>query len=49
MRSISLTALALAGVLILTGSAAALPAPGFTELVSLSTAGVQGDQDSQTP
>jgi uncharacterized repeat protein (TIGR01451 family) len=49
MRSTSLAALAIAGVLALTGGAAALPAPGFTELVSLSTAGVQGDQDSQTP
>jgi uncharacterized repeat protein (TIGR01451 family) len=49
MRSINLAALALAGALVLIGSAAALPAPGFTELVSLSTAGVQGDQDSQTP
>jgi uncharacterized repeat protein (TIGR01451 family) len=49
MRSISLAALAIAGVLVLSGSAAALPAPGFTELVSLSSAGIQGDQDSQTP
>jgi uncharacterized repeat protein (TIGR01451 family) len=49
MRSINLAALALAGALVPIGSAAALPAPGFTELVSLSTAGVQGDQDSQTP
>jgi uncharacterized repeat protein (TIGR01451 family) len=49
MRSTSLAALAIAGVLVLSGSAAAVPAPGFTELVSVSTAGVQGDQDSQTP
>jgi uncharacterized repeat protein (TIGR01451 family) len=49
MRSISLAALAIAGVLVLSGGAAAVPAPGFTELVSLSSAGVQGDQDSQTP
>jgi uncharacterized repeat protein (TIGR01451 family) len=49
MRSISLAALAIAGVLVLSGGAGAVPAPGFTELVSLSSAGVQGDQDSQTP
>jgi uncharacterized repeat protein (TIGR01451 family) len=28
---------------------AAAPAPGFTELVSVSSAGVQGDQDSELP
>jgi uncharacterized repeat protein (TIGR01451 family) len=49
MRWISLAALAIAGVFVLSGSAAALPAPGFTELVSVSSAGVQGDQDSQSP
>src|SRR6059058_659740 len=31
------------------GGAAALPAPGFTELVSVSSAGVQGNQDSELP
>jgi uncharacterized repeat protein (TIGR01451 family) len=49
MRWISLAALAIAGAFILSGSAAAVPAPGFTELVSISSAGVQGDQDGQSP
>jgi uncharacterized repeat protein (TIGR01451 family) len=49
MRRIIFAALATAGVLILSSGAAAVPAPGFTELISISTAGVQGDQDSQTP
>jgi uncharacterized repeat protein (TIGR01451 family) len=48
-RIISVTALATAGVLVLSGVAAAQPAPGFTELVSVSSAGVQGNQDSQRP
>lgn len=49
MRSIRLLALAIAGVLVLSGTAAALPAPGFTELISVSSTGIQGDQDSQSP
>ena len=49
MRSISLAALAIAGVFVLSGAAGALPAPGFTELVSRSTVGTQGDNDSQSP
>src|SRR4029453_2237767 len=49
MRSIRLLALAVAGVLVLSGTAAALPAPGFTELISVSSTGIQGDQDSQSP
>ena len=38
---------ALAGVA--AADVAAAPAPGFTELVSVSSAGVQGDQDSELP
>jgi len=49
MRIAALAALATAGALILAGSAAALPVPGFTELVSQSSSGVQGDQDSELP
>jgi uncharacterized repeat protein (TIGR01451 family) len=48
-RAMGVTVLATAGVLVLSGVAAAQPAPGFTELVSVSSAGVQGDQDSQRP
>src|SRR5262245_60660766 len=48
-RTIGVTALVAAGVLLLSGTAAALPAPGLTELVSVSSAGVQGNQDSQQP
>ena len=48
-RTSSLVALALAGVLLIPGWATALVAPGSTELVSLSSAGVQGDQDSEMP
>jgi uncharacterized repeat protein (TIGR01451 family) len=40
---------ALAGALVFAAGAPAQPAPGFTELISLSTAGVQGDQDSELP
>jgi uncharacterized repeat protein (TIGR01451 family) len=36
-------------VLVLAGGAAALPAPGFTELISVSSGGVQGNHDSQMP
>jgi uncharacterized repeat protein (TIGR01451 family) len=36
-------------VLALASGAASAPAPGFTELVSVSSAGVQGDQDSELP
>ena len=49
MRIAALAALATAGALILAGSAAALPVPGFTELVSQSSSGVEGDQDSELP
>src|SRR6266550_4538467 len=48
-RTISVVALAAAGVLVLSAAAAAEPAPGFTELVSVSSGGVQGNQDSQRP
>jgi uncharacterized repeat protein (TIGR01451 family) len=36
-------------VLVFVTGAAAVPAPGFTELVSVSSAGVQGNQDSERP
>src|SRR5215216_1236671 len=49
MRIAALAALATAGALIVAGSAAALPVPGFTELVSQSSSGVEGDQDSELP
>lgn len=49
MRWIRLAALAIAGVFVLSGTAAAVPAPGLTELISLSSTGIQGDQDSQSP
>ena len=49
MRGITLIALVTAGVLLLAGGAAAEPVGGFTELLSVSTAGVQGDQDSEAP
>jgi uncharacterized repeat protein (TIGR01451 family) len=49
MRITTFAALAVAGVLVLSGGAVAQPAPGFTELVSVSSAGVQGDQDSEMP
>jgi uncharacterized repeat protein (TIGR01451 family) len=49
MRMSSLAVLVSAGVLVLAGPAVAQPAPGFTELVSVSSAGVQGDQDSELP
>ena len=49
MRRASFAVLGCAAALALAGAAAATPAPGFTELVSLSSAGVQGDQDSEAP
>jgi uncharacterized repeat protein (TIGR01451 family) len=49
MRIVVLAALAMAGALILAGTAAALPVPGFTELISQSSSGAQGDQDSEMP
>jgi uncharacterized repeat protein (TIGR01451 family) len=49
MRTVALAVLATAGALILSGAAGAVPAPGFTELISLSSAGVQGNQDSELP
>ena len=49
MRMAALAALVTAGALVLAGTAVALPVPGFTELVSQSSAGVQGDQDSEMP
>jgi len=48
-RTIGIAALATAGVLIIPGGAVAETAPGVTELVSVSSAGVQGNQDSQRP
>ena len=39
----------IAGVLGISARAAAEPAPGSMELVSLSSAGLQGDQDSDPP
>ena len=45
----TLAVLAAAGVLAMSGGAAALPAPGFTELISVSSAGTQGNQDSERP
>jgi uncharacterized repeat protein (TIGR01451 family) len=47
-RIVAATAAAIT-VLTLAGGAGAAPAPGFTELVSVSSAGVQGNQDSETP
>src|SRR5436305_249341 len=38
-----------AGALVLAVGAGAQPAPGFTELDSVSSAGVQGNQDSEVP
>lgn len=49
MRTIGLVVLATAGALSLAGPAAAEPAPGFTELASVSTFRMQGNQDSQLP
>src|SRR5262249_2249707 len=40
---------AAAGALVLAVDAGAQPAPGFTELDSVSSAGVQGNQDSELP
>src|SRR5262245_12493552 len=47
MKRIPLSALAAAGFVFATSTAA--QAPGVTELVSASSAGVQGDQDSELP
>jgi uncharacterized repeat protein (TIGR01451 family) len=44
-----LAVLATAGALAAPDRAAALPAPGFTELVSVSSTGTQGNQDSERP
>src|SRR5919204_6943340 len=41
--------LATLGLLMFVAGAAAQAAPGFTELDSVSTAGVQGDRDSELP
>ena len=49
MRIVVFAALVTAGVLVLAGSAAAEPVPGFAELVSQSSSSVQGDQDSELP
>src|SRR5438309_6076589 len=50
MRRTAVAALAAAiTVLVAAGSAGAQPAPGFTELDSVSSAGVQGNQDSELP
>jgi uncharacterized repeat protein (TIGR01451 family) len=49
MRIAALAALAIAGALAFTTTAAAAPVPGLTELVSQSSAGVQGDNDSELP
>ena len=48
-RIVGVLAVATVSVLLLSGTAAALPTPGFTELVSISSVGVQGNQDSQQP
>src|SRR2546422_9867640 len=37
------------GMLVLVAGAAAQAAPGFTELDSISSSGVQGDRDSELP
>src|SRR6266851_1295951 len=50
MRRTAIAALATAvTVLVAVASAGAQPAPGFTELDSVSSAGVQGNQDSELP
>jgi uncharacterized repeat protein (TIGR01451 family) len=51
MRTRLILGLAGAVITVLTfaASGAAVPAPGFTELVSVSSAGVQGNQDSERP
>src|SRR5918997_7019942 len=49
MRTTLVALAILAGAFVAIGGAAAQPAPGFTELISLSTEGVQGDQDSEVP
>src|SRR2546423_15089745 len=50
MRRSCLAALVVAaGALVLAVGAGAQPAPGFTELDSVSSAGVQGNQDSELP
>ena len=47
-RAMATIATAIA-VLAAAATAAAQPAPGFTELDSVSSAGVQGNQDSELP
>lgn len=49
MRIAALAVLITTGVLVFATAAAAQPVPGFTELVSQSSAGVQGDNDSELP
>src|SRR5438046_2879758 len=50
MRRTAIAALATAvTVLVAAGSAGAQPAPGFTELDSVSSTGAQGNQDSELP
>src|SRR6266511_4217921 len=51
MRTRLIAGLAGSALAVLTFAAAAVavPAPGFTELVSVSSVGVQGDQDSERP
>jgi hypothetical protein len=44
----TLAGAAAAGLMFVTGAGAVL-APGFTELVSVTSAGVQGNQDSERP
>src|SRR5262249_7249874 len=50
-KRLALIAAAVATILLLASPAniAAAPAPGFTELVSVSSAGTQGNQDSEMP
>ena len=48
-RMASATLVAVCGLLMFVAGAAAQAAPGFTELDSVSSAGVQGNQDSELP
>ena len=48
-RTVTAALLAALGLLMFVAGAAAQAAPGFTELDSVSTAGTQGDQDSELP
>ena len=49
MRIAALAALVTTAALVFATTAAAVPVPGLTELVSQSSAGVQGDNDSELP